>query len=57
MMFDTMVAPYWFSRGTFSDNEDYRLPAEKNSAYLSHLVLGLGHDTIKELQTKVFDIA
>ena len=52
-----MVAPYWFSRGTFTDNEDYRLPTEKDSAYLSHLVLGLGHDTIEKLQTKVFEIA
>ena len=57
MMFDTMVAPYWFSRGTFTDNEDYRLPTEKYSAYLSHLVFGLGHDTIEKLQTKVFKIA
>ena len=43
--------------GTFSNDEDYRLPAEKNSAYLSELILGLGHDTIEELQTKVFEVA
>ena len=43
--------------GTFSNDEDYRLPAEKNSAYLSQLILGLGHETIEEFQTEVFEVA